>query len=207
MRINYDNKLFAVLTSLFDHVLVGFLWMVCSIPIITLGASTSAAFSVLLGVDKSSGSIIRGFFASFKSCFKQATAVWCVLLAAGALIAANVMACSRIGNDSVIGIMFRGTAAIVTLCYLLSVSLMFPVIAKFRVKLSQLLHNVLYYAVQKPGLSLLMMLLGMLIFLGIYVFYAFGFVTAGVLLYLQSIVFKKLNPDYFLKESDLIENE
>ena len=45
---NTDKPLFAVLTKLTYSAYLNILWLVCSLPIVTIGASTTALFYVCL---------------------------------------------------------------------------------------------------------------------------------------------------------------
>ena len=45
---NTDKPLFAVLTKLTYSAYLNILWLVCSLPIVTIGASTTALFYVTL---------------------------------------------------------------------------------------------------------------------------------------------------------------
>ena len=82
--------------SLFDRIFgflgqliaLNLLWIVCSLPIITAGASTTALFYCTLKIHKDGDvRVIHDFFKSFKQNFKQSTLIWILMLAAGALIA------------------------------------------------------------------------------------------------------------------------
>jgi len=42
MKFNLDNAFFTALGKLVDSVWVSLLWLVCCIPVVTIGASTSA---------------------------------------------------------------------------------------------------------------------------------------------------------------------
>ena len=85
---NYDNPVWRFIGKLGDLIILNVLWIVCSIPIFTIGASTTAVYYVTLKmVRDEEDSTIKSFFRSFKSNFKQATAIWLILLAAGAVLA------------------------------------------------------------------------------------------------------------------------
>lgn len=85
---NYDNPVWRFIGKFFDIMILNILWTVCSIPVFTIGASTTAVYYVMLKlVRDEEGPTVRSFFKSFKENFKQATAIWLVLLAAGAVIA------------------------------------------------------------------------------------------------------------------------
>lgn len=60
---------------LWDLICISFLWFVCSLPVITLGASTTAAYyTAAKAVRHHTGTVFHEFFSSFRTNFKQATA-------------------------------------------------------------------------------------------------------------------------------------
>jgi len=62
-----------------DVLCLNVLWLIFSLPIITIGASTCAAFSVSLKmVDDEEGYIGRMFIKAFKDNFKQGTIMWLI---------------------------------------------------------------------------------------------------------------------------------
>ena len=82
MNFNWtDNVVTRGLSKIFDMVCLNILWLICSIPIITMGASTAAMYSVMLKMVKNEeGYIFRGFFKAFKDNFKQSTIMWLIIL-------------------------------------------------------------------------------------------------------------------------------
>ena len=79
---NYDNKLMTGLGKICDCMILSVLWCICSIPIITVGASTTALYyAVNKSVRHSRGYAYKEFFSAFKSNFKQSTIVWLINLA------------------------------------------------------------------------------------------------------------------------------
>lgn len=84
---NYDNPVWRFIGKFFDIFLLNILWMVCCIPVVTAGAATTAVYYVTMKlVRDEDGSTIRQYFKSFKENFKQATAIWLILLAVLAVI-------------------------------------------------------------------------------------------------------------------------
>ena len=72
------------LTQVADVLLAGILWLVCSIPVVTIGASTAAMYQVLLNVlDGREDGVLRDFFGAFRCRFGFYTKLWLVLLALG----------------------------------------------------------------------------------------------------------------------------
>ena len=81
--------------SLFDRIFgflgqliaLNLLWIVCSLPIITSGASTTALFYCTLKLHKYGDIRVRhDFFKSFKQNFRQSTLIWILMAAAGIFI-------------------------------------------------------------------------------------------------------------------------
>lgn len=63
------------------------LWVVCSIPIVTIGASTTAVYYVTLKLVRDEDSTtVKAFFKSFKENFKQATIIWLIILLVGIIL-------------------------------------------------------------------------------------------------------------------------
>lgn len=84
---NYDNPVWRFIGKFWDLILLNVLFVVCSVPIFTIGASTTAVYYVTLKlVRDEEGYTIRSFFKSFKENFKQATIIWLVLMAAGCIL-------------------------------------------------------------------------------------------------------------------------
>ena len=84
-----DNPVMRFLDTMADLIILNILFIVCSIPIITLGASATAMCYVTLKMrDREEGSVFRNFFRAFRQNFVQATLIWIILAAlAGFLLA------------------------------------------------------------------------------------------------------------------------
>lgn len=67
-----DSPLFKFMQRLTDVFLLNLLWLLFSLPIVTVGCSTAAAFSVAMKfVDESEGHIWNDFITTFKANWKQ----------------------------------------------------------------------------------------------------------------------------------------
>ena len=74
---NINSSFFKFINKLLDVLLLNLLWILCSLPVVTIGAATCAAFSVTLKmVDDEEGYIVKPFFKYFKQNFKQGTLMW-----------------------------------------------------------------------------------------------------------------------------------
>lgn len=78
---NLESPLMQMLTRIGDMILLNVLFLLCSIPVITLGASLAAMHKMLQEiVYETDSSTVKGFFRAFRDNFKQATVVWLFVL-------------------------------------------------------------------------------------------------------------------------------
>ena len=76
-----NNSVIDGINRIVDSVILCFLFLLCSIPIFTIGASTTALYYTMLKVVQNDRSYIsKEFFSCFKKNFKQSTLVWLMLL-------------------------------------------------------------------------------------------------------------------------------
>ena len=78
-----DSPLYRFLSKLLDVIRLNFLWILFSIPLVTIGASTVAALSVALKMaDDEEGYIGRSFLKAFREIWKQGTVLGLITLVA-----------------------------------------------------------------------------------------------------------------------------
>ena len=105
---SYDSKFGQLFLKLAYGCCLNILWLVCSLPIVTIGASTTALYYTSFKIAKDEGSYITTmFFRSFKQNFKQATVIWLIMLVTGLIIGADAILLYRLRATS------TGTAAVV----------------------------------------------------------------------------------------------
>ena len=84
---NFDGPVLQFIHKIVYSVYLNILWFLCCIPIVTVGASTTALFYVTLKMSKNEeGNITKAFFHSFRENLKQGTLIWLILLALGILL-------------------------------------------------------------------------------------------------------------------------
>lgn len=82
-----DTPLYRITSSISRWFAVSLLWLLCSLPIVTMGAATAAAMEA--SRDPEGGSpqgLVKGYFCSFRRHFFRATGLWLLTLAALALL-------------------------------------------------------------------------------------------------------------------------
>lgn len=78
MRIfAFEGPVHRTLEKIFDLMLLHFMWVLFSLPVITIGASTTALFTVTLKMaKKEEGYVLKGFLKAFRENFKKSTGIW-----------------------------------------------------------------------------------------------------------------------------------
>lgn len=84
---SFDNAFFRVFDKIINIFCISFLWIVFSIPVFTIGASTTALYYTVNKVLTHGRSyVFKEYWSAFKTNFKQASAIWLILLAIAALM-------------------------------------------------------------------------------------------------------------------------
>lgn len=145
------NRIFGFLGQM---ILLNILWMVCSLPVITAGASSTALFYCTLKLHKDKDiRVLRDFFKSFRQNFIQSTAVWVLLLMAAGLIWMEKETLASMPAS--MGQIFYWVLAAIAIPLLLIALYIFPTIAAFENKLTKLVSNAFYFSVKKIGYALI----------------------------------------------------
>ena len=76
-----ESKLRRALTALIDVIWAGLLWLLCSLPLVTLGASSAALYyGIVKCVRHERGRLTSSFFRAFRENFRTATLLWLLCL-------------------------------------------------------------------------------------------------------------------------------
>lgn len=82
-----QNSAIARVLHLFaDIALLNLFWLVCSLPIITLGSSTAALYSCLFAREQGEPCGVSAFFQAFRARFRRATLLWLIVICAGIIL-------------------------------------------------------------------------------------------------------------------------
>ena len=139
------------MASLGDLILLNLLWLITSLPVFTIGASTAALYSVLIEFDARvihDSSTICRYLKDFCSNFRQATLIFLMLALPMAILVLDILGAAA-------GLLqFSGLWLILLIlpgliwCILWSYS--FPMLAVFENSIRQTLKNLLLIALSHP---------------------------------------------------------
>ncbi|MCR4741897.1 MAG: YesL family protein [Treponema sp.] len=140
-----------------DVLWLNILWLLFCLPIITIGASTCAAYSVTLKmVDEEEGYVGRQFVKAFKDNFKQGTIMW--LITAPSIYLDFLMFQFIVKGEDVNFLVIIG-AIVYTALVVISNLYTYPLIARYENKLINMIKNSMAISVRYFGKTVFLCLL------------------------------------------------
>lgn len=137
----YDSPLMGLLRGVLNYVLLSLLWILFSLPLATIGASTSALYyTAKNALLEEKGYLFSTFWKGFCDNFKQSTVLWLCLAAVGILIWQDIRIMRAISDAA-------WSVALQCVHYLIAVLLVIiflygmPHIARFKNVLRQIVKN------------------------------------------------------------------
>ena len=144
---SYESKFSQLLLKLCYSCYLNVLWFVCSIPIVTIGASTTALYYVSLKiVREEEESLTQQFFHAFKENFKQSTILWLILLLAGLFLGGDAFIVTRLrqsaaGNAGVFWTLILAVLIACAVIYTIVLIYVFPLVASVSNTTTAMLKN------------------------------------------------------------------
>jgi uncharacterized membrane protein YesL len=190
-----DGRFFRFATKVSQLFLLNILWIIFSIPIITIGAATSAVYYVTLKMVKNEdGYIIEGFWNAFRQNLKQGILIECVLLVGGVILIGDIWYFLQMGNT--IGFIIAGIFSMGLTIYVLTVIFTFPLLAKFSNTVLGTLKNALLMSLTHLPSSIAMAVLLLIMMYGFYVsvplMIIFSVIGVSGYAYFGSILFRNI---------------
>ena len=132
---SYESKFSQLLLKLCYACYLNLLWFVCSLPIVTIGASTTALYYCCLKIVRDEDNHVGAmFFRSFRENFKQATVLWLIMLGVGLFLAGDgyVLYHLRQNSGGTLAVMWTLILAVViaaAVVYVIVLEYVFPLLA------------------------------------------------------------------------------
>ncbi len=127
-----DAPLMRLITKITTSVYLNILWFICCIPIVTIGASTTALFYVSQKmVRDEEGRITAAFFRSFKENFKQATIIWMILLVLGIVLGIDGYVLYHMRFQNAFWTVLTAVFIVAAIAYGIVLMYIFPLLAHF----------------------------------------------------------------------------
>lgn len=205
---SFDNPVWNFIGKIVDMLLLSVVWAVCSLPVFTIGASTSALYYVMLKLSEDKeGNIFQSFFRAFKENFRQSTVCWLIMLVIGLVLGGDLYICyNRIDHAAarLLIIMFL----FLTVVYAMILTYLFPVLARCRAGSKKIFFLSFIMSVKQFGWTLLMMVITVCVLaLAVFVQWLFLLIAAGLIAYLHAMILKNIFNFYDLGLPDAEDEE
>lgn len=155
MRI--DSPAFEFLTDIANMVIVNILFLVCSIPVVTIGASYAALHKVMqeLSFGNEKSSVFKAYFQAFKENWKQGSKIEIAVV----LVIAGVFC-----NELLIQVAFgkKGIEILNTIIFIFTMyfsgllGILVSFVVRYQNTMLEHLHNALYFTIKKPFRTIVM---------------------------------------------------
>lgn len=156
--LDYDSPLMQALTKVANLMILNGLTLLCCLPIVTVGASLTAAHYMCMKIVRNEdGPIVKGFFKAFKESFKQATLVWLALLVIILIMVGDYLIVYHSGIT--FPYWFQVALAAVGVIGLFEWIMVFPFMGKFTNTTLRTLKNALIISIAKFPITILMIIM------------------------------------------------
>ena len=193
-----ENKFWNAIGKVADVTCMSLLWSLTSLPLVTIGAATTAFYAYTMRqVRDTEGSILSGFFGAFKQHFKKATLLWLLEAAGIAFFAADLVGVWNLYLfvGGLPAILVGALVLCLTILFLGCTFYIWPLLAVFDFPLKKLLGNSFIMAVGNLPVTLTLALLWALAGVGCFYMSGVFFVWVGLAIFVSSYfintVFKK----------------
>ena len=153
-KFGIDNPFFAFMGRVGDILILNILFVITSIPVVTIGMSLSAMYRVTLRMArKECNYVAKEYFRACREEWKKSTVIWLIILVSGGVLVFDV----TVGKD-----MWNAlNAAVGALIFIWGMlfTYVFAVQARFENTVKNIFKNALYMAVRHFPFTVIMMVL------------------------------------------------
>lgn len=133
-----------------DIFMINIMFVLCSLPIVTIGASLCALYSMSIKlVYREDGSIARGFLDEFKKNFKQGTVAWLITMFAFVAIWGELFYIANFGG--VMGKVYTVVVVLEVVVLALLLPFLYPLIARYENTMWNTFKNAFLLAISNFG--------------------------------------------------------
>ena len=204
---NYDNAVWRAIGKIADCVFLSAFWVFCSLPIFTIGASTTALYyATNKALRNSRGYVWSEFFHAFKANFKQSTLVWLAVLG---VYVVSILDCffarqlwETIPLFKILFLVFFVVMVFVTMWSLY----VFPYIARFENTTKATMKNCVFISVANFPWTLLLLVL-FVVAVAAFLFFPIGMLCVpGIYMILANRILERIFKKYMTPEDLEAEN-
>lgn len=158
MKLNINSPVFQFLNTFTEFVLLNAVFLITCIPLITIGASITALYTVTLREARGEeGYLVHSYWKAFLENFSKSTLLFLVYFASGCVLLFNLVFWLQMQTPA--GNLLLTGICLLSLLWLVSLLYVFPLQARFENSLSQTLRNALLLALSNRLCTVVILLL------------------------------------------------
>ena len=150
---NIDSGFNRALTKIADMVLLSFYWLICCLPIVTIGASTTALYYACMKNHLEEGTNTRNFFHAFIRDLKQSLVLELIVVVVAGFLVVDLYVLPQM-NIPLGGLV----QIILTVCAVIGIAMLsylFPLLARFEATMIQRFQNAIFMSLMNFQYTLL----------------------------------------------------
>ncbi len=166
---NPENKFWIFMEKITNLFFLALLWLLFSLPLITIGASTVACYQFTLKqIKDEEGYLFKSFFKAFKTSFFQATLVWIVTLLVITFFYYDYFLLFNMPSLKSFRIFLFAIISFLAIITTIVLIYLYPIIALYKVKLKKAVKDSLIMGLQHPLVTIILILIAALVVTAIY---------------------------------------
>lgn len=195
-----DGKLMELLWKPIHIMFLNLLWVLFSLPIVTIGASTTALYSVLIKMRNGrEGKIFRDFWTAFRQNFRQATILWLLIVLAAFVFTTDIVFFLNMGGSfgTFCAMLFVG----LDIALLVMSLYVFPIQAVFENPIIKTVKNALLLPPRHLIWTIVLLALAIITAIGVILYWPLiGWFVFGLAAFVNAWIFDKIFRRYYPKE-------
>ena len=166
--MNYDNPFIKMLETLANMLIVSFLWLLFSLPLLTVISASAALFhttsKIVFGPGRGKG-VFKDFFGSYKLNLIPGIKLSLIILVCIAFIAEGLWTGYQIWRINIWGMLYMMLGILITFVFVITMVHIPPALSRFDAPITSIIRLAVYFAIRKPFRSILFALLfGVMLF-------------------------------------------
>lgn len=197
-----NGKFLELLWKPIHIMFLNLLWVLFSLPVVTMGASTVALYSVMIKLKNGTeGKLFWDFWNAFRTNFRQSTIIWLIIVFAAAVFTTDIVFFVNMGGFA--GTFFAMIFFGLDVALLLMTMFVFPLQAVFDNKIATTVKSALYLSFRHLGWTILLLTIHIMTFILVWLYWiVIGWFVFGAAAFLNAWIFDKIFKRYYAEHED-----
>ncbi|WP_432627516.1 YesL family protein [Brotaphodocola sp.] len=198
---NPENRFWSFIDKLVNLCLLGVLWALFSLPVVTAGAATTALFGYTLPLtEDEEGYVWQTFIRTFRKKFVKSTVCWIGILAGGGFLLYDLYCCIHLNALGALRIMAFAVLFCLIIVFSLTAVWIFPLTVYEEGTIRQTIGRAVVIAIGNPGMTVAIVSLYALFGIAVYYIPVLFMVWFAFFSYLTSYFYRATFRKYLKEE-------